>query len=226
MSPESRAVTSLGQAVKESWARFRDVYEPLRPELYRYCRHLTRSPWDAEDMSQDAMARAYVTLGGMTEAPANPRAWLFRVASNLWLNRTRQAREVLSDGRGTESEPLAPGVERRAAREAAGTLLAQLSPQERAAIVLKDVFELSLEEVAESLSTSVGAVKAALHRAWRASNERRTSDLRGWHEHRVRKERRWAGRHSRGWSILRSRRARFGHALGRAPRASFYGICL
>ena len=165
MSHESRTAPSLGQAVKQSWARFLDVYEPLRPELYRYCRHLTRSPWDAEDMSQDAMARAYVTLGCMAEPPPNPRAWLFRVASNLWLNRTRQAREVLSDGRQwPESEPLAPSAERREAREAAGTLIAQLSPQERAAVVLKDVFEMSLEEVAESLSTSAGAVKAALHR--------------------------------------------------------------
>src|SRR5262249_31781759 len=54
--------------------------------------------------------------------------------------------------------------EPRAAREAAGTLIAALSPQERAAVVLKDVFDFSLEEIAEALSTTVGAVKAALHR--------------------------------------------------------------
>jgi RNA polymerase sigma-70 factor (ECF subfamily) len=52
----------------------------------------------------------------------------------------------------------------QSAREAAGTLLGQLSPQARAAVVLKDVFELSLEETAEVLATSVGAVKAALSR--------------------------------------------------------------
>jgi RNA polymerase sigma-70 factor (ECF subfamily) len=52
-----------------------------------------------------------------------------------------------------------------ASREAAGTLLGQLSPQERTAVVLKDVFELSLDEVAEALSTTAGSVKAALHRA-------------------------------------------------------------
>jgi hypothetical protein len=38
----------LDRAVKESWRRFLELYEPLRPELYRYCRHLTRSAWDAE----------------------------------------------------------------------------------------------------------------------------------------------------------------------------------
>jgi RNA polymerase sigma-70 factor (ECF subfamily) len=42
--------------------------------------------------------------------------------------------------------------------------MVRLSPQERAAVVLKDVFDLTLEEVAETLSTTVGAVKAALHR--------------------------------------------------------------
>jgi RNA polymerase sigma-70 factor (ECF subfamily) len=49
-------------------------------------------------------------------------------------------------------------------REAAGTLIARLAPQERAAVVLKDAFDLSLEEIATTLSTTVGAVKAALHR--------------------------------------------------------------
>ena len=40
----------------------------------------------------------------------------------------------------------------------------KLSPQERAAVVLKDVFELSLEEIAEALGSTVGGIKAALHR--------------------------------------------------------------
>ena len=159
MSPAAR---DLGEAVKESWNRFLDVYEPLRPDLYRYCRHLTRSPWDAEDMAQDAMARAYVTLGCMAEPPANPRAWLFRVASNLWINRMRRTREVLTDDAPAPQPTVGP--ERRDAREAAGTLISQLSPQERAAVVLKDVFDLSLDEIAAALSTSAGAIKAALHR--------------------------------------------------------------
>ena len=54
---------ALSHTVQESWHRFLDVYESLRPELYRYCRYLTRSPWDAEDLVQDTLARAFVTLG-------------------------------------------------------------------------------------------------------------------------------------------------------------------
>ena len=153
----------LGGAVKASWRRFLDTYEPLRPDLYRYCRHLTRSPWDAEDMAQETMARAFATLGIMAEPPQNPRAWLFRVASNLWINRTRQTRERPGT-LGAELPEPATNAEPRATREAAGTLIAQLSPQERAAVVLKDAFGLSLEEVAEALSTTTGAIKAALHR--------------------------------------------------------------
>lgn len=152
---------ALPETLRTSWNDFLLTYEPLRSELHRYCRHLTRSPWDAEDLAQDTLARAFVTLGQMGHAPPNPRAWLFRVASNLWIDRKRRERreEPLS------TEPHDAGADPQATREAAGTLLGQLSPQERAAVVLKDVFELSLEEVAEALSTTVGAIKAALHRA-------------------------------------------------------------
>ena len=153
----------LGAAVKTSWRRFLDTYEPLRPELYRYCRHLTRSPWDAEDMVQEALARAFVALGIMAEPPHSPRAWLFRVASNLWLNRARQTRELPAELGADVPEP-ATSTEPRATREAAGTLVARLSPQERAAVVLKDAFGLSLEEIAEALATTTGAIKTAVHR--------------------------------------------------------------
>src|SRR5262249_38181529 len=128
--------------VQTSWHGFLETYEPLRTDLYRYCRHLTRSPWDAEDLAQDALARAFVTLGQLGHAPPNPRAWVFKVASNLWIDRLRRQRREEPLGAGergaAEGDP-------RVAREAAGTLIGQLSPQERAAVVLKDVFDLSLE---------------------------------------------------------------------------------
>jgi RNA polymerase sigma-70 factor (ECF subfamily) len=146
-----------------SWRRFLDTYEPLRPDLYRYCRHLTRSPWDAEDMAQETLARAFVNLSIVTETPANPRAWLFRVASNLWINRVKQVRELPTAFAADVAEPMSSG-EPRDMREAAGTLLAYLSPQERVAVVLKDAFGMSLEEIGEALSTTTGATKAALHR--------------------------------------------------------------
>jgi RNA polymerase sigma-70 factor (ECF subfamily) len=158
-TPALDPLTELSGSVRQSLQRFLDVYEPLRPELYRYCRYLTASPWDAEDLAQDTMARAFATLGQMGEAPPNPRAWLFRVASNLWIDQRRRRREVP-----VAADEAAQFEEPRDSREAAGTLIVRLSPQERAAVVLKDVFDLSLDEIAEALSTSAGAVKAALHR--------------------------------------------------------------
>ena len=160
--------SELSATVTQAWRRFLEIYEPLRPALYRFCRYLSRSPWDAEDLVQDTLARAFATLGGLAEPPRDPRAWLFRVASNLWIDHVRRRGERPIDATpGAEANhpgaaaTVAPG---RDTREAAGTLLVQLSPQERAAVVLKDAFDLGLDEIAQILSTSVGAVKAALHR--------------------------------------------------------------
>jgi RNA polymerase sigma-70 factor (ECF subfamily) len=145
--------------VQRPFRRFLEEYEPLRGDLYRYCRFLTHSPWDAEDLVQDVLARAFVTLAGANEPPANPRAWLFRVASNHWVNQAKRTRRASDSDIEASVEP-----DLRGPREAAGSLVGGLAPKERAALVLKEVFDFSLEEVARALSTSVGAVKAALHR--------------------------------------------------------------
>jgi RNA polymerase sigma-70 factor (ECF subfamily) len=158
--------SDLSATVRQSWHGFLDIYEPLRPQLYRFCRYLSRSPWDAEDLVQDTLARAFATLAGLAEPPRDPRAWLFRVASNLWIDqvRRRDARPRTDAAADPERAAAAATASDRATREAAGTLLVQLSPQERAAVVLKDAFDLGLDDIAAILSTSIGAVKAALHR--------------------------------------------------------------
>ena len=169
----SGELDTLSSAVMAQWHRFLDVFEPLRPELYRYSRYLTRSTWDAEDLVQDALMRGFVTLGTLFHEVPNPRAWLFRVASNLWIDRMRRARfEVaMEQPSWADTETHLPSdaeteslVEARAVREGAGTLLVRLAPQERAAVVLKDIFDFSLDEVAEILMTTPGAIKAALKR--------------------------------------------------------------
>jgi RNA polymerase sigma-70 factor (ECF subfamily) len=159
---------ALTDSVRAPWRRFRDLFEPLRPELYRYCRHLTHNAWDAEDLVQDTMTRAFVTLPTMFGDVPHPRAWLFRVASNLWIDRARRARHepLLEASEPALDSAVSANVDReaRGLREAAGTLLVQLSPQERAALVLKDAFQFSLEEIADALGTTLTAIKAALHR--------------------------------------------------------------
>src|SRR3989449_10795762 len=148
-----KVTAALRHDVEASWHRFLDLYEPLRPELYRYCRHLTRSPWDADDLVQDALFRAFAKLGCMNEPPENPRAWLFRIASNLWIDRVRALQP--------EPEPdpeRASGREPRAVREAAGTPLSRLSPPESAAGVLQEGVSFPPGGIAEALPPTLGTV--------------------------------------------------------------------
>lgn len=164
-SPKPGPDGALATGVAETWRAFLTRYQPLKPQLYRYCCHLTQNPWDAEDLVQDALARAFAGLSGMQAPPEHPQAWLFRVASNLWIDEVRR-RQVRAghEPQHEEGGEVPPTASAQALREAAGTLLTQLAPQERAAVVLKDAFDFSLEDIAGILSTTVGAVKAALHR--------------------------------------------------------------
>jgi RNA polymerase sigma-70 factor (ECF subfamily) len=64
-SPLPNPNPALAAAVGQALRSFLDCYEPLRPVLYRYCRYLTRSPWDAEDPVLDTLARAFASLGAL-----------------------------------------------------------------------------------------------------------------------------------------------------------------
>jgi RNA polymerase sigma-70 factor, ECF subfamily len=165
--PVTDAVTDeLARELRAAWFRYLDAIAPLRPGLHRYCLRLTRNVWDAEDLLQDALLRGFGALGrgdlhGEPSRVANPRAYLLRIASNLWIDRVRHAeRDPLREAPGGPGPTVVP----EAAREAGQVLFERATPQQRAAIVLKDVFDFTLEEIAELLSTSVGAVKTALHR--------------------------------------------------------------
>jgi RNA polymerase sigma-70 factor, ECF subfamily len=160
--PSSDAFSVQGQ-VRRPWRDFLDKLAPLRPELHRYCCRLTGNVWDGEDLVQDALLRVFAQLGRLDANLVHPRAYLMRTATHLWIDRVR--RRELERGAPIE-EAAAPPSPAQAAevRGALGTLIQHLAPRERAAILLKDCFDLSLEETASVLQTSVGAVKAALHR--------------------------------------------------------------
>jgi len=151
----------LAQGVREAWSSFIDVVEPFRPDLFGYCLRLTGNPFDAEDLVHDGLLRAFGTFALGAEEIRKPRAFLFRVLSNLWIDELRRTRAVQSES----LSPAAPEpVDPDAVREASAIVFEELSPRERAAVVLKEAFDLSHAEIAETLSTSEGAVKVALHR--------------------------------------------------------------
>jgi RNA polymerase sigma-70 factor (ECF subfamily) len=154
------------KALRALWFDFMDEIEPLRPKLHAYCLKLSGSVWEAEDLVQESLLRAFAVMGrgdlhGEHSRFEKPHAYLCQIATNLWIDRLRrQTREA--DAQRDDRSASAPDA---LITPAAGAALFQrVSPQERAAVVLKDVCDLSLAEIAKMLSTSVGAVKAALHR--------------------------------------------------------------
>jgi len=154
------------RGLRRAWFDYVDTIEPLRAPLHAYGLKLTGNVWDAEDLVQETLLKGFAMIGrgdlhGPGSPVANPRAYLFRTATNLWLDgQRRRAREgaFLAEPQPHPS-PVAPEAVR-----AAGETLFAASPQARAAVLLKDVFDFTLEEIADQLKTSVGGVKAALSR--------------------------------------------------------------
>ena len=150
---------------RAAWHSYIDFFVPFRPELFRYCRRLTGDVWDAEDLVQETMLNGFGVLGRVNSV-ANPPGYLVRIATNLWLDavRRRETAERAAQRERDEQVTNQPKADPAEVRDAAAALMHMLGPQERAAFLLKEVFDMSLEQIAEMLATSVGAVKAALHR--------------------------------------------------------------
>jgi RNA polymerase sigma-70 factor (ECF subfamily) len=146
--------------------RFMELVEGVRPELHRYCARMTGSVIDGEDVVQDTLARAYYALSQMMEPP-NLRPWLFRIAHNAAMDFLKRADRRYVEL--VEAVPERAELDERAVDpelvEAALAVFVELPPVQRSAIVLKDVLGHTLEEVATTMGTTVGAVKAALWRA-------------------------------------------------------------
>ncbi|MCA8947684.1 MAG: RNA polymerase sigma factor, partial [Planctomycetes bacterium] len=128
------------------------------------CRSLARNVWDAEDLVQDTLLKAFAKLADVHWQVDNPRAYLFRIATNHWIDITRKRTEDTMPEHYEAESGDAPADEKPQVREAIQKLAHVLPPVERAAVLLKDVFAFSLDDCANYMQTTVGAVKAALHR--------------------------------------------------------------
>jgi len=142
----------------------------LRPELHRYCARLMGSVIDGEDVVQDTFTRAFVALDELEE-DAPMRAWLFRIAHNraVDLLRSRAVRaaepiEAAQEVADPESPDPVEMMMRREAVETAVSRFAELPTTQRSVVILKDVLDQSLEEIAAMLDLTVNAVKAHLAR--------------------------------------------------------------
>jgi RNA polymerase sigma-70 factor, ECF subfamily len=165
MTKEDEA-RALLPAMMEARDRFMELVDELRPELHRYCARMTGSVFDGEDVVQETLAKAYYALGQMLQPP-NLKPWLFRIAHNAaldFLKRYERKNVELVMEVPERPEPVESDVD-PALVEAALTVFVALPPVQRSAVILKDVLGQSLEEVARTTGTTVGATKAALSRA-------------------------------------------------------------
>jgi RNA polymerase sigma-70 factor (ECF subfamily) len=144
---------------------FLETITTLRPSLHRYCSRMTGSVLDGEDLVQESLFQAYRKLDTFDdERPLGP--WLFRIAHNRCIDflRRRGVRDeaeamALEADVVLPSDPPGPDLGRAVER-----LVLTLPPKERACVLLKDVFDYSLDEIADLVDSTVGGVKAALNR--------------------------------------------------------------
>lgn len=177
------ASDQMAKQLREAWFRYLDTIVPIRPSLYRYCRRITRDTWDAEDLLQETLLKGFGAigrgdLGAEWSRVKDSRTYLFRVATNLWIDQVRRREFLPPELDVPESSSLAH--QSIATREAASVLMSRAAPQERAALILKEVFDFTLEEIAVILTTTVGAIKSALHRGRAGLEEKQDMSRAGY----------------------------------------------
>ncbi|MBM3496497.1 MAG: RNA polymerase sigma factor [Armatimonadetes bacterium] len=149
---------------------------PHERPLYVVCLGILRNAEDAEDAVQEAFLRALRALPRF-RGEAALRTWLQRIAVNVCLEWKRARKPVapldIAERTPSNAAPVATtAADYLTALDALGTL----TPHQRAAVVLKDVQGLSVEEIAATMSCSAKKVENELYRGrkalavWRARN--------------------------------------------------------
>ena len=158
---------------------FASIVTRHQDELYTMALRLLGTPHDAADVVQETFLRAYSRLPDLRGPTV--RAWLFRVALNcahdVQRRAVRRPAQPLEDAEGNVVELPDPGLGPEAsalARErlaAVRDALNALPPDFRAAVVLRDVNDLSYEEMALVMNTQASALNQRVIRALRALEE-------------------------------------------------------
>jgi len=146
---------------------FDRLVERYQREIYRLCYRYVNNHEDANDLAQDAFLKAWRAIGRF-RGDSSFSTWLYRIAVNACLNHRALKRPLLQELPEVLPEP-APRAdadvlsadESRRVRQAVG----QLPERQRATLILKVYHELTHEEVAQILGSTVGTVKSNLFHA-------------------------------------------------------------
>lgn len=149
-----------------------ELYSELRPRAFAIAYRMLGSVSEAEDVVQEAFLRMHQTME-RDEQINSPRAYIATLVTRLAIDQLRSARARREHYVGEWlPEPLAGGSTPAELAETADSLsmaflvlLENLSPQQRAAFLLREVFEYPYEEVAEIIGTSVDSTRHLVARA-------------------------------------------------------------
>lgn len=148
-----------------------DLFEHHRSRLFGLAYRMLGTPADAEDVLHDAWLRLHAQELATLD---DPEAWLVTVTTRLALDRLRRAKAEREHYTGPWlPEPLVPDTEHPDAALERGEsltlsfllLLERLSPEERAAFLLREVFDYSHAEAAAILQITEDACRQRVHRA-------------------------------------------------------------
>ncbi len=165
-----------------TWAIFHEQVFPIRHKLYRFALRITGSVQEAEDVVQEVLEKVWKTAPEQSERVQNWEAWCMTLTRNRSLDKTRTQtlrRTAPLEGvaeRSSETITPAQATERNDLVDRVKLMMQQLPEKQRLVMHLRDIEELSYEEIAESLSISLDQVKVNLHRARKAIREKMIHD--------------------------------------------------
>ncbi len=152
--------------------RFERMAEEVFPSLFGSALRLTRDREDAQDLTQEAIIRAYEAFDRFDGR--NFKAWMLRILTNLYINRYRQRQRAgLGQSMDEEGAPepaadLSQIPDRMMFDHLMGgeveAALAKVPTDFRIAVLLSDVEELSYEEIAEVTNVPIGTVRSRIAR--------------------------------------------------------------
>jgi len=157
------------QGDEEAFARLVEAYQ--RP-VFNVCYRMLGDPAEAEDAAQETFIRAYTRIDSY-DPKRKFSSWLLAIASHYCIDRLRRRRfglvswDDLPPWRwlpDTDPQPEEVALRHEAQRQVQ-ELLNELPPDYKAAVVLRYWHELSYEEIAEALDSTLPAIKSRLFRA-------------------------------------------------------------
>jgi RNA polymerase sigma-70 factor (ECF subfamily) len=149
-----------------------ELVQATHREVYTLCFRILGNAEDAADATQDAYLKVWRGLGGF-RGDALFSTWLYRVATNAALSKRRSRQRRRSHETEPPDDALAQIASNASVEDAAGArvevrvlekALASLPEMYREAVVLRDVYGLSIGEIARQLKVSETAAKVRVHR--------------------------------------------------------------